>query len=70
MLSLEQRGESPEDNRPRTYGGVEQQSGYAVASVSLGDETEHGETGEDGDYENYNGFHLSPGGITGQRPVF
>ena len=62
MLSLEQRGESPEDHRPRTYGGVEQQSGYAVASVPLGDQPEHGEPGDDGNYENYDRFQLSPEG--------
>ena len=69
-LNLEQCGERPEDHGPRTYGGVKQQSGYAVAAVSLGNEPEHSEPGEDGNYENYNCFHLNSLGITGQRPVF
>ena len=68
MRCSEQRGERPEDHRPRTYGGVEQQSGYAVASVPLGDEPEHSEPGKDRNNQNYNGFHLSLGELPGSIP--
>jgi len=56
---LKQCIQCPEYYGPRAHGGIEQQSGDTVTPVAFGDHREDANSGQHGNYQDYNCFHLT-----------